>query len=626
MRTFFNHSLGLLVALAITLTPAAAQLTTYDFSQQLGTYTELAADSALEAGALPDDRVYNAIPIGFDFLYNGQRHRLISVNSNGFIAFGASVSATGIGAAYLSNITGDGQALGGTGSNNVAAALNADLIAMPISRISLARLGQAPNRQLVVQWKDYSFYQTGQVGDSLNFQIRLHEGSNTVEYVYGRTGLRVTAGRNVQVGLRGSSANFVRARTASAGQGWLNTLGSILGNGRVVLSRVMQPQVGLAFRFTPRPDLAVRRLRPLLLDGCSPRPNQTLRLTVRNAGFVPIDTISGEIRLNGSRLDAQSFLVSPPLAGGDSIDLIFNQQLTLPVANNQLVLVARALQENATISAGNDTLRLTTPNLPAITALPYVEPFTSTTALPDGWVVEQLAGTVGWLVAGPNLAIGSTSIGSPRIATQGATGALWLNSFPANSRFSRSRAISPCFDLSGIGGDTLLLVASMIRSASFPSNIDSVRVEASIDGGTTYRRLGVWSRYRAFPLATLWEPMQVNAAIALGQPAVRFALVGIAAGGNNLAIDGLQLRTTSRPAALRPGQGLAWRAVPQPARGQVRLEGLPTALLGIPAQLLDASGRVVATPALQPELDLTGLAPGLYLLRAQGASLRLVVE
>ncbi len=625
-RDLLTRALATFAAVALSMASAQAQLTTYEFSQRVGAYTELATDSALEAGAQPDDRVYNGIPIGFDFLFNGQRHRFISLNSNGFIAFGPTVSATGIGAAYLSNATGDGLALAGTGSNNVAAALNADLLAMPISRISLARLGQAPNRQLVLQWKDYSFFQTGQLGDSLNFQIRLHEGSNTIEYVYGRTGLRVTTGRNVQVGLRGTNANLVRARTAAAGQGWLNTLGSIVANSRVMLSRVMQPPVGLAFRFTPRPDLAVRRLRPFVLDACRPQPNQTLRLTVRNAGFIPVDTISGEVRLNGSRVDAQSFIVSPPLVAGDSIDLIFTQLLNLPAGNNDLVLVARAAQENPALSGNNDTLRQVSPNLPAIAALPYVEPFTSATTLPDGWVVQQLSGTAGWQMAGPNVAVGATTFGAPRIATRGATGALWLNSFPANARFSRSRAISPCFDLSAISGDTLILEASMMRTSNYASNVDSIRVEATTDGGITFRRIGTWSRYRAFPVATLWEPMQVNAVGLLGRPAVRFAFLGIAAGGDNLALDGLQLRTSSRPAALLPGSPVAWRAIPQPAHGLLRLEGLPPAWLGTPAQLIDAAGRLVATPALQPTLDLTGLAPGLYLLRAHGATLRLLVH
>jgi hypothetical protein len=71
----------------------------------------------------------------------------------------------------------------------------------------------------------------------------------------------------------------------------------------------------------------------------------------------------------------------------------------------------------------------------------------------------------------------------------------------------------------------------------------------------------------------------------------------------------------------------SWQLVPNPAQGRVQLMGLPTKLVQV--NVFDAQGRLVRT-ATSAEIVLTGLAPGLYLLRATTESatrtLRLAVE
>ena len=63
---------------------------------------------------------------------------------------------------------------------------------------------------------------------------------------------------------------------------------------------------------------------------------------------------------------------------------------------------------------------------------------------------------------------------------------------------------------------------------------------------------------------------------------------------------------------------------PNPAGQRVWLAATPNA----PVEIVDARGRTVRTTPLTAtgELDLTGLAPGLYVVRAGGATARLVVE
>lgn len=70
--------------------------------------------------------------------------------------------------------------------------------------------------------------------------------------------------------------------------------------------------------------------------------------------------------------------------------------------------------------------------------------------------------------------------------------------------------------------------------------------------------------------------------------------------------------------------GTAFSLAPNPATTTVQLTGAPA---GTTACLLDALGRIVRTyPAGSTTLDLHGLAPGLYTVRAGAATRRLVVE
>lgn len=62
--------------------------------------------------------------------------------------------------------------------------------------------------------------------------------------------------------------------------------------------------------------------------------------------------------------------------------------------------------------------------------------------------------------------------------------------------------------------------------------------------------------------------------------------------------------------------GKPWRAYPNPARSVAQLEGLP---LRTTVRVLDALGRVARTTQAAT-LDLSGLAPGLYLLQAIGTA------
>lgn len=192
-----------------------AQISAYTFAQLSGTYTELTSGTVLgtttaNTGAVAtlDAEVYNLNALPFTFNYNGVNYSQIYVSSNGFITFGSTAPA-GNNNSPLSNVATYEGAVAAWGGD-----LNGIFnISGRSSSISWAVVGSAPNREIVVQWKDfrptYSISITSVA--VLDFQIRLKETTNAIQVVYGPSS-HLVGTTNIsttrQVGLRGPSNLF----------------------------------------------------------------------------------------------------------------------------------------------------------------------------------------------------------------------------------------------------------------------------------------------------------------------------------------------------------------------------------------------------------------------------------
>ena len=212
-----------------------SQASGYVFSQSLGTYTALTGGTFLGT-ATNDDTNFNANPIGFTFNYAGTDYTQFSVNSNGFIAMGATVVSS-----YTSLSSGT--------SNNVIAALNRDLQGGGgSSQLSYLTTGTAPNRVLTVEFKNYKKYGTNGTGDDYNFQIKLNETTNVVEIVYGT----IVNNANVatpQVGLRGVSNASFNNRTTTTD--WSATTAGTTNAATCTLNATIFPVSGRTFSWAP---------------------------------------------------------------------------------------------------------------------------------------------------------------------------------------------------------------------------------------------------------------------------------------------------------------------------------------------------------------------------------------
>ncbi|MBK7031238.1 MAG: hypothetical protein IPH45_19470, partial [Bacteroidales bacterium] len=171
------------------------------------------------------------------FNYNGVNYTAFSVNCNGFLAMGATVSSS-----YTPISSGT--------SNNVVSALGGDLQGNSgTGELRFETIGTAPNRVLVVQWTSFRHY--AGTGD-YNFQIRLEETTNKVVMHYGT--MTESGSYTQQVGARGNtSADFANRSTST---NWLTTTAGAANTATCSLSSSVYPSSGLYFTYSLIPSAA----------------------------------------------------------------------------------------------------------------------------------------------------------------------------------------------------------------------------------------------------------------------------------------------------------------------------------------------------------------------------------
>jgi len=275
-----RNPLSMIAVLALSgwSTVDAQVVSYYSFSQNQGTYsplsgpTNIATATGSTGSGVLDDNVYtldNVIP--FSFPFNGNSFNSIKVYANGYISFGSPVTSSTdpIG----SGITYDG----------VISPLAADLESLfninnMTGSIDYAVVGNAPNREFVVQWSHFRPYgstpATASSYHDWNFQARLHENGN-IQYVYGLNSQGSPSSTNAKAGLRGTSSSDYINRSASgnAGSNWNNTVAGTYSSAGIATNYSFLPAQGLTFNWTAP-------------SACAQPASQPSNLTLTNSGII----------------------------------------------------------------------------------------------------------------------------------------------------------------------------------------------------------------------------------------------------------------------------------------------------------------------------------------------------
>ncbi|MFN6117785.1 MAG: proprotein convertase P-domain-containing protein, partial [Flavobacteriales bacterium] len=291
-------ALGALFALGLNVN---AQVNAYSFAQTSGTYTEITggtviATATTNSGATSLDDVNYAVNFApFSFTFNGTAYTSLNLNSNGYITFGATLPAAGFPYTPISNTAAYAGAVAAFGGD-INGMFN---IGGFTSQLRWEVLGSSPNRELVLQWKDFrpAFSTSATVSFRMNFQIRLKENGSVVEVVYGPSGIAGgahTSSSTRQIGLRGATNAAFNNRTnttlvpfTASTAGGANTATQAYN---IVGATPGMPSNGLTYTWTPPvpctglPSLTGGTAAATVTSGCGSVATSTLSVTGASGG------------------------------------------------------------------------------------------------------------------------------------------------------------------------------------------------------------------------------------------------------------------------------------------------------------------------------------------------------
>ena len=240
---------------------AQAQVRLYTFGQSNGTYTPITGGTVaavnVVSGTDPypgptDDVVLAAVTIPFSFTFNGVAYTTTRISSNGFLTFGTTAPTAG-NVGPISSAGGYAGAVSPMGSD-----LAGNHVAGNLGEIRYETMGSSPNRTFVVQWSNFARLDPNTFqysNDIINFQVRLNETSNTINFVYNAAAVAAGLTTNPQVGLRGASNADYNSRTSLSSWSATTTNNPNIGGSSaaagVFLASSVKPASGLTFTYTP---------------------------------------------------------------------------------------------------------------------------------------------------------------------------------------------------------------------------------------------------------------------------------------------------------------------------------------------------------------------------------------
>ena len=235
-----------------------SQVNAYTFTQALSStaYAPMAGVTTPAFVAPWDNQAPVQVPIGFNFSFDNTVFTQVFISPNGFITFGStSPSATLY--APIADATAYNPGLTG----GVACAMGADLISAT-NNIVYGIEGTAPSRTFIVQWSNVNRKSGATtIAGNLNFQIKLFESTNVIQFFYGAASALATTNVPVQAGLRGydnvAAQGNVASRIQSSTSLWLSSNIAGLFNSTLNTNSGAYPNTNLQFTYTPGLPCAV---------------------------------------------------------------------------------------------------------------------------------------------------------------------------------------------------------------------------------------------------------------------------------------------------------------------------------------------------------------------------------
>jgi len=240
-------------------TEVNAQVSAYTFAQSTGTYTSITGTALGTATGNTSTTNLNSevylVTLPFAFSFNDLPYTSLNVSSNGFVTFGTTPPLTSTTTPISGTVAYSG----------AVSAFGRDLVSLfdvagVTGNISWDVVGTTPNREIVIQWKDFRPTNTTSTtaAYTFSFQIRLQETTNVIRMIYtngsylvGTTSYASTA----QIGLRGSTNTDFNNRLNATTLEFINSTVGTANNSTQSFSTTNaipgMPTAGLTYTWTP---------------------------------------------------------------------------------------------------------------------------------------------------------------------------------------------------------------------------------------------------------------------------------------------------------------------------------------------------------------------------------------
>jgi hypothetical protein len=295
-----------------------------------GTYTDLGSNGTaitinFSGAAMTFDNDNSVVQnIGFNFEFNSTIFTQFVLNTNGFIKLGnAAPSSTTI--FYDATSSTYGGCINAMDSNLIYP-FNHDLQGAISPEYRVYTNGSSPNRICTIQYKNVKDKMNTGGSDlqyaNMNFQIKLYEGTNNVEFVY--SSFTATANPSVfktaAVGLKASNAdNSINVAKSSSGS-WATAVfqngnygGNFFNNRNATL-----PDVGRTYRFQAflSHDMAVRNVWTQSKVATSLSNPLVIMTNVGNAGNTTLRDKTVTLTVTGANSFTNTKNITSPLSPG----------------------------------------------------------------------------------------------------------------------------------------------------------------------------------------------------------------------------------------------------------------------------------------------------------------------
>ncbi|HMU45159.1 MAG TPA: kelch repeat-containing protein [Chitinophagaceae bacterium] len=269
-----------------------------------GTYTDLGSSGTAitlnyNAGTMTyDDDNSSVQNIGFNFIYNATTFTQFVLNTNGFIKFGSTAPAE----TYIPDVLSSTE-------TNVIAPFNLDLDAgIAAAEYRVFTSGAAGSRICTIQFKNLREWATPKQYDNINFQIKLYETTNRIEFIYGSFSPSASSSStlNAVVGIKGGSeirsVNATKSDETQWGSASFINGNYEAGGYKFDNYNSVLPVSGTTFRFTAAPltDAEVTTIYTLKKIPANYGFPHVVRAVITNAGATTLTNRPVTLTISGA--------------------------------------------------------------------------------------------------------------------------------------------------------------------------------------------------------------------------------------------------------------------------------------------------------------------------------------